>query len=168
MPLHKRWTVFVKIDGRRRNGIFYIRAVREFAGALKDICSTMNFYHCLQQELDNFWMKIATYQYLRGVADELHVIGRNVQVNINHTLWQSHGSEVGENTGKSLRVWKTHDAKIGVSEERMDGRRIRRAKDPDSIYLTIVHCLNCSRSYERQQRSGFRIHAAPAKDFVGC
>ena len=49
--MHKRWTVFVKIDSRRRNGVFYIRAVREITGALKDICSTMNFYHCLQQEL---------------------------------------------------------------------------------------------------------------------
>src|SRR5262249_61988250 len=39
MPLHKRWTVFVKIDSRRRNGIFYIRAVRECTGALKDIAA---------------------------------------------------------------------------------------------------------------------------------
>src|SRR3974377_511913 len=53
MPLHKRWTVFVKIDSRRCDGIFYIRAVREFTGALKDICSTMSFYHCLHPQLEN-------------------------------------------------------------------------------------------------------------------
>src|SRR5262249_46113654 len=38
----------------------------------------MYFYHCLQQELDNFRMKIATYQYLRGGSQELHVIGWDV------------------------------------------------------------------------------------------
>src|SRR5271165_4583135 len=117
MPLHKRRAVFVKIDSCRGNGIFHIGAVWEFTGALEDICPTMYFYHCLQQELDNFWMKIATYQYLRSDPDELHVIGRNVPVNINHTLWQYHPSERGENTGESLRVWKAHNAKIGISEE---------------------------------------------------
>src|SRR5262245_37721312 len=48
----------------------------------------MYFYHGLQQELDNFRMKIAAYQYLRGRSEELHVIGWDVSVNINHTLWQ--------------------------------------------------------------------------------
>src|SRR5215475_10517547 len=74
MPLHKRRAVFVKIDSRRCNGIFYVRTVRKFAGALKDICSTMSFYHCLQQELDNFWMKIATYQHFYSGSDEWQVI----------------------------------------------------------------------------------------------
>src|SRR5262249_26647554 len=99
MPLHKRWAVFVKIDSRRCNGIFYIGAVRKFAGALKDICSTMSFHHCLQQELDNFWIKIATYQYLYRGSDELYVIGWNVPVNINDTLRQYQPSEFGENAG---------------------------------------------------------------------
>ena len=49
----------------------------------------------------------------------------------------------------------------------MDGCRIRRAENPYSIHLTIVHCLNCSRSSERQQRRAFRIHAGLAKDLFG-
>ena len=59
----------------------------------------MSFYHCLQQELDNFWMKIATYQYLRSGADEWHVIGWNVPVKINNPLRQYQPSEFGENAG---------------------------------------------------------------------
>ena len=97
MPLHKRWAVFVKIASRRGYWIFYIGTVRKFTGALKDICSTMSFYHCLQQELDNFWIKIATYQYLYRGSDELYVIGWNVPVNINDTLRQYQPSEFGEN-----------------------------------------------------------------------
>ena len=67
----------------------------------------MYFHHCLQQELDDFWMKIATYQYPRGGSNELHVIGWDVSVNINHTLWQYQPSEVGENAGESLRHWQS-------------------------------------------------------------
>src|SRR5262245_63209904 len=117
MPLHKGRTVFVKIRSRRCNGIFYIGAVREFADALKDIRSTMYFYHCLQQELNNFRMKIATHQYLRGGSEELYVIGWDVSVNINHTLWQYQPGEVGENAGESLRHWQSHNANVGRSEE---------------------------------------------------
>src|SRR6516165_6255444 len=168
MPLHERWTVFVKIDSGRRNGIFYIRAVREFTGALKGICSTMNFYHCLQQELDNFWMKIATYQHFRSGADEWHVIGWNVSVKINNPLRQYQPSELGENTREGLCRLKAHNANVRIVEERMDGWCVRRAENPNGIHLTIVHCRNCSQSYERQQRSGFGIHAGLSKDLVGC
>src|SRR6516165_12645647 len=167
MPLHKRWAVFVKIDGGRRNGIFYIRAIRKFAGALKDICSTMSLYHCLQQKLDNFRIKIATYQYLRRGSDEWYVIGWNVLVNINDTLRQYQPSELGEKTGEGLCRLKAQNANVRIVEERLDGWRIRRATNPYSIHLTIVHCLNCSRSYERQQRRAFRIHAGLAKDLFG-
>src|SRR6516225_6979544 len=117
MPLHKRWAVFEKINSRRRNGIFYIRAVGEFSGALKDICSTMSFYHCLQQELDNFWIKIATYQYLYSGSDEWNVIGWNVLVNINDTLRQYQPSELGEETGEGLCRLKAHKAHVGIFEE---------------------------------------------------
>ena len=168
MPLHKRWTVLVKIDSRRGNGIFYIGAVREFTGALKDICSTMSFYHRLQQELDNFWMKIATYQYLRRGSDEWYVIGWNVLVNIYDTLRQYQPSELGEETGEGLCRLKAQNANVRIVEERLDDWRIRRAANLYGIHLTIVHCLNCSRSCERQQRRAFRIHAGLAKDLFGC
>ena len=57
----------------------------------------MSFYHCLQQELDNFWMKMATYKYFRSGSNQWHVIGWNVPVNINDTLRQYQPSELGEN-----------------------------------------------------------------------
>src|SRR6516165_8245142 len=117
MPLHKRRTVFVKIDSGRCNGIFCVGAVGEFTGALKNLTSTMYFHHGLQQELDNFRMKIATYQYLRGGSEELDVIRWDVSVNINHTLWQYQPSEVGENTSESFRHWQTHNANIGILEK---------------------------------------------------
>src|SRR5215471_12434306 len=117
MPLHKGRTVFVKIRSRRCNGIFYIGAVGEFADALKNIRPTMYFYHCLQQELYNFRMKIAAYQYLRGGSDELDVIRWDVSVNVNHTLWQDQPSEVGENTSEGFRHWQTHNANIGILEK---------------------------------------------------
>ena len=47
----------------------------------------------------------------------VHVIRWDVSVNINHTLWQYQPSEVGENTGESLRPWKTHKANIRISEQ---------------------------------------------------
>src|SRR5215831_521366 len=77
----------------------------------------MYFHHCLQQELDNFWMNVATYQYLRGRSNELHVIGWNVSRNINHTLWQYQLSELGKNTGKSLRHRQTHNANVRISKQ---------------------------------------------------
>ncbi|MGB8236151.1 MAG: hypothetical protein WCF35_09910, partial [Pseudolabrys sp.] len=39
-------------------------------------------------------MKIAPYQCLRSGPDERHVMGWNVSVNINHTLWQYEPSEL--------------------------------------------------------------------------
>src|SRR6516162_10726956 len=117
MPLHKRRTVFVKIDSGRCNGIFCVGAVGEFTGALKNLTSTMYFHHCLQQQLDNFRMKIATYQYLRGRPNELHVIGWDVSLNINHTLWQFQRSEVGEKTGESLSRRQTHNANLRILEQ---------------------------------------------------
>src|SRR6476646_2388598 len=62
MPLHKRRAVFVKIDSGRCNGIFRVGAVREFTAALKNLTSTMYLHHCLQQQLDNFWVEIAANQ----------------------------------------------------------------------------------------------------------
>src|SRR5262249_46052328 len=124
----------------------------------------MYFHHRLQQELDNFWMKVATYQYLRGRSNELHVIGWNVSVNINHTLWQYQASELRVNTGESLRHRQTHYANVRILEQRFNGRRIRRADDPYSIQPAIINCLNCSGSCERQKRSGFRIHSAFTKN----
>src|SRR5215831_12821382 len=102
MPLHKRWSVFVKISRRRGNRIFHISAIGELTGALKDICSTMSFYLCLQQELDNLRMKITSYQNFRSGSDEWYVIWWNVPVNINDTLRQYQVSEFGKNTGECL------------------------------------------------------------------
>jgi hypothetical protein len=78
VPLHKRRAVFVKIDSCRGNRIFDIGTVREFTGALKDIWPIMHFCHCLQEKLDNFWMKVATYQYLGSGPDKWHVMGWDV------------------------------------------------------------------------------------------
>src|SRR5215510_15531609 len=102
----------------------------------------MYFHHRLQQELDNFWMKVATYQYLRGRSNELHVIGWDVSGNINHTLWQYQPSELRVDTGKSLRHRQTHYANVRISEQCFDGRRIRRPDDPYGIHLPIVQCRN--------------------------
>ena len=77
----------------------------------------MSFYHCLQQELDDFRVKIAANQYLGGGPDECHIIRWNVLVNIDHTLWQYQPSELWEDTGESLRPWKAHKANIGISDE---------------------------------------------------
>ena len=77
----------------------------------------MYFYHCLQQELDNLRMKIAAYQYLCGGSEKLHVIGWDVLVDIDHTLWQHQPREVGENTGESLRHRQTHNANVGIFEQ---------------------------------------------------
>src|SRR3974377_2319503 len=82
MPLNKRRLVFVKIDSGRCNGIFCVGAVREFTAALKNLTSTMYFHHCLQQQLDNFWVEIAANQHFGSGSDERHVIGRDVAVNI--------------------------------------------------------------------------------------
>src|SRR5262249_1412466 len=71
-----------------------------------------------QQELNNFRMKIATYQYLRGGPNELHVIRWDVSLNINHTLWQFQRSEVGEKTGESLSRRQGGDrSRLGVPQQ---------------------------------------------------
>src|SRR5215510_5203058 len=88
MSLHKRRTVFVKINGSRSNGIFGVGAIRKFTAALKDCPRAMCFDHRLQQELDNFRMQIAADQHFGGGSDEWHVSGRDVSVNINDTSRQ--------------------------------------------------------------------------------
>src|SRR5215472_5836759 len=164
MPLHKRRTVFVKIDSGRCNGIFCVDAVREFTAALKNPSSTMYFHHCLQQQLDNFWMEIAANQHFGSGSDERHVIRRNVAVNIDHTSWQYQSNEIWKYNGESLCIWKTHEPNVGIFQQRLDGRCIGRADGPYSIHLAIVQCLDRGCSCERQQRSGVRIYAALAKD----
>src|SRR6516225_8148829 len=74
MPLPKRRAVFVKIDSGRCNGIFCVGAVGEFTAALKNLTSTVYFHHCLQQQLDNFWVEIAANQHLGGGSHERHGI----------------------------------------------------------------------------------------------
>ena len=64
-----------------------------------DICSAMSLYHCLQQKLDNFWMKIAAYQHFRSVSNQWHVIGWNVPVKIDNPLRQYQPSELWEHAG---------------------------------------------------------------------
>src|SRR6516164_1867957 len=157
MPLHKRRTVFVKINSGRCNGIFCVGAVREFTAALKNLTSTMYFHHCLQQQLDNFWVYIAANQHFRRGSDEWHVIGRDVAVNIDHTLWQYQSNEIWKHNGESLCIWKAHESNVGIMQQRVDSRCIRRAEDPYSIHLAIIQCLDCSCCYKRQQRRGFRI-----------
>src|SRR5215472_10042874 len=117
MPLHKRRAVFVKIDSGRCNGIFRVGAVREFTAALKNLTSAMYFHHCLQQQLDNFWMKIATHQYFRSRSDEWHVIGWNVAVNIDHSSWQYQSNEIWKYNGESLCYWKAHEPNVGILQQ---------------------------------------------------
>src|SRR5215469_3936465 len=167
MPLHKRRAVFVKIDGGRCNGIFCVDAVREFTAALKNPSSTMYFHHSLQQQLDNFWVEIAANQHFGGGSDERHVIRRNVAVNINHASWQYQSNEIWKYNGESLCIWKAHEPNVGIVQQRLDGRRIRRAEDPYSIHLVIIQRLDCGCSCKRQQRRGFRIYTALAKDVFG-
>ena len=77
----------------------------------------MYLYHCLQQQLDNFWVKIAANQYFGGGSDEWHIIGRNVVVDIDHILWQFQPSEPGKYKGESLCIWKAHEPNVGISEQ---------------------------------------------------
>src|SRR5262249_22627699 len=167
MPLHKRRAVFVKIDSGRCNGIFRVGAVREFTAALKNLTSTMYLHNCLQQQLDNFWVEIAANQHFGGGSDERHVIGRDVAVNIDHTSWQCQSNEIWKYNGESLCIWKTHEPNVGIFQQRLDGRCIGRADDEYSIRLVIIQRLDCGCSCERQQRRGFRIYAALAKDVFG-
>src|SRR4029453_8566901 len=131
-----------EIDSSRGNRKFDVGTVGEFTSALKDIWPTMHFCHCLQQKLDNFWMKIAPYQYLRSGSDEWHVTGWNVSVNINHTLWQYQTSELRKNASEGLGHWKVHKPNGRILQKRFDGRRIRRADNPHNIHLAVVHCLD--------------------------
>src|SRR6516162_6012641 len=117
MPLHKRRAVFVKIDSGGCNRIFCVGAVREFTAALKNLTSTMYFHHCLQQQLDNFWVKIAAHQHFASGSNERHVIGWDVAVNIDHTSWQYQSNEIWEYNGKSLRRWKAHEPNAGISKQ---------------------------------------------------
>src|SRR5215469_8502552 len=167
MPLHKRRAVFVKIDSGRGNGIFRVGIVREFTAALKNLTSTMYFHHCLQQQLDNFWVEIAANQHFGSSSDERHVIRRNVAVNIDHTSWQYRSNEIWKYNGESLCIWKAHESNVGIFQQRLNGRCIGRAGDPYSIHLAVNKCLGCGRSCKRQQRRGFRIYTALAKNVFG-
>src|SRR6516162_11805061 len=130
MPLHERRTVFVKIDGGRGNGIFGVGTIREFATALEDFTRAVCLYHCLQQELDNFWMQVAANQHLGGGSYEWHVGGRDVSVNINYTLRQYQPNELREYNCESLCVWKAHEPDAGISQQGTVGRCIRRTVGP--------------------------------------
>src|SRR6516162_3172499 len=56
----------------------------------------MHLFHGLQQELDDFRMKIAADQNLGFGPDKLHIIGRNDPLDINGALRQCHASEIRE------------------------------------------------------------------------
>src|SRR5438105_3739774 len=114
MSLHKRRARLVKIDGGRSNRILWVGAIRELAIALKDICPAMRFHHCLQEKLDNLWMKIVTHQHLYCGPNEHHVVARNNLVKIDHTLWKYEPNKVWKNTGESLRHRKAHDSDLGI------------------------------------------------------
>src|SRR5215467_4584581 len=100
MPLHKRRTVFIKIDSGRSNGVFCVRAVREFTNALKDSARTMCFDHRLQQQLNDFRMQIAANHYLGGGPYERHIIWRDVTVHIDHPPREYQSNELWENNGE--------------------------------------------------------------------
>src|SRR6478752_6488174 len=167
MPLHKRRAVFVKIDSGGCNGIFRVGAVREFTAALKNLTSTMYLHHCLQQQLDNFWVEIAANQHFGGGSDERHIIGRDVAVDINHISWQFQSNETWKYNGESLCIWKAHEPNVGICQQGVDRRSIRRAEGPYSIHLAFIQCLDCGCCCKRQQRRGFEIYAALAKDLIG-
>src|SRR6516165_10669768 len=109
MSLHKRRSVFIKIDSSRSNGIFRVSAIREFATALKDCTRAMCFDHRLQQELDDFRMQIAANQYLGGRPYERHVSWRDVPLNIDRPSPEYQSNELWENNGESLCRRKIHD-----------------------------------------------------------
>ena len=119
MPLHKRRAVFVKIDSGGCNGIFRVGAVREFTAALKNLTSTMYLHHCLQQQLDNFWVEIAANQHFGGGSDERHIIGRDVAVDIDHISWQYPiERDLGNIMVKASAIWKLMSRTLGfVSNE---------------------------------------------------
>src|SRR5262245_7528128 len=114
MPLHKRRTVFVKIDSSRSNGIFGIGAIWEFATALKDSARAMCFDHRLQEKLDNFRMQIATNQYFGGSPYERHIIWRDVPLNIDHPSREYQSNEFWENNCESFCRRKIHDPDVGI------------------------------------------------------
>jgi len=74
----------------------------------------MYLNHRLQHQLDDFRMQIAPNQHLSGGSYEWHVSGRDVSVDINHTLRQNQPNEFWEYDCESLCSWKAHDPHVGI------------------------------------------------------
>src|SRR5262249_54563701 len=149
---------------RGSDRVLWIGGVGELPGALKDVCPAMRFHHCLQEKLDNLWMKVATHQHLRRGPDEHHVIGRSDAVEIDHSLWQYEPNKIGENAGEILRQWEAHEAELEIPQQGADSRRIRKSGDPHDIHFALVEGRDCGCSSERKQGGRCRIDAALAED----
>src|SRR6516165_4179221 len=156
MPLHERRTVFVEIDGGRGNGIFGVVTIWKFIGLLKDPTGAMRLDQRLQQELDNFRMQVAAYQYLSGGSYEWHVNGRDVSVNINNTSRQHQPNEFRKYDRERLRHWKAHEPDGGIYQHGMNSYAIGRAEDPHGVHLAITECFGRCRSCERHEDRVFR------------
>jgi CDP-diacylglycerol pyrophosphatase len=68
----------------------------------------MNLFHGLQQKLDNSRMQVAANQNFGRSADKLHICGRDILVDIDHTLRQNEAIKVWENTRKGFGICEAH------------------------------------------------------------
>jgi len=92
----------------------------------------------LQQKLNNFRMQVAANQHFGRSADKLQVCGRDIVVDINHTLRQNETIEVGKDTRKSFGICEAHWPHVGIPQEGLDGGRLSYTNDPDSIHLAVI------------------------------
>jgi hypothetical protein len=59
----------------------------------------MNLFHGLQQKLNNFRMQVAANQNFGRSADKLHICGRDIVVDIDHTLRQNEAIDRNDAVG---------------------------------------------------------------------
>src|SRR5262249_39129473 len=123
----------------------------------------MRLYHCLQEKLDNLWMKIVTHQHLCCGSNEHHVIGRSDAVKIDHTLWQYEPNKIRENAGESVRHGEAHESNLGIPQQRADSRCIRQSSDRVAVHFGFIEGRDRRSSSERKQRGRRGIDAAPTK-----
>ena len=120
MPLHERRTVFVEIDSGRRDRIFGIGAVRIFTAAMKNVRPAMNLFHRLQQELNDFRMQVVANQNFGRGADQLHIYGRDILIDIDDTLRQNEAIEVRKIRVKASAIGKLISRTLGFAQKRLD------------------------------------------------
>ena len=80
---------------------------------------------------------VANQNFGRG-ADQLHIGGWNIPVDVDDTLRQNETTEIRENTRIGFRHREAHQPHLVIAQKGLDSGRLGHANDPDNIHLAII------------------------------